>query len=152
MKEQLPLHKDTYFFGYGIDINNPVQMANDIIDLKQENQQLKDEVEEYKNPIKYFRYANKNVIDENQELKKQLEKKYSKIGTLTNEVLYEENTKLINQQQEFIKYMENIIKELECDDVDDEEMRGYLFQRIDTFKEILQKYKEIIGGNKDEKR
>ena len=150
MKEQLPLHKDTYFFRYGIDINNPVQMANDIIDLKQENQQLKDEVEEYKNPIKYFRYANKNVIDENQELKKQLEKKYSKIGTLTNEVLYEENTKLINQQQEFIKYMENIIKELECDDVDDEEMRGYLFQRIVTFKEILKKYKKIIGGNKDE--
>lgn len=26
---------------------------------------------------------------------------------------------------------------------DDEDMKGYLIQRIDTFKEILQKYKEI---------
>lgn len=61
------------------------------------------------------------------------------------------NTELLEQQQEFVKYMENIIKELECDDYDDEEMRAYLFQRIDTFKEILTKYKEIIGV-KDEKK
>ena len=34
---------------------------------------------------------------------------------------------------------------LENDDVDDEELKGYLIQRIGIFKEILQKYKEIIG-------
>lgn len=50
-----------------------------------------------------------------------------------------------NQQKEFIDYMNKTIEELECDDVDDEEMKGYLIQRIDTFKEILSKYKEIIG-------
>ena len=83
---------------------------------------------------------------ENEVLKKQLEKKYNKTGTLTNEVLYEENTKLINQQKEFIEYMNKTIEELECDNVDDEEMKGYLIQRIDTFKEILSKYKSIIGG------
>ena len=54
--------------------------------------------------------------------------------------------KLITQQKEFIEYMNKTIEELECDDVDDEEMKGYLIQRIDTFKEILQKYKNIIGG------
>lgn len=48
---------------------------------------------------------------ENQELKKQLENKYSKIGTLTNGVLYEENIKLINQQKEFIEYMNKTIEE-----------------------------------------
>ena len=85
------------------------------------------------------------LIKENQELKKQLENKYSRTGTLTNEVLYEENTKLINQQKEFIEYMNKTIEELECDDFGDEEMKGYLIQRIDTFKEILNKYKEIIG-------
>lgn len=37
------------------------------------------------------------------------------------------------------------IEELECDDIGDEELKGYLIQRIDTFKEILSKYKEIIG-------
>ena len=53
--------------------------------------------------------------------------------------LQQENTKLINQQKEFIEYMNKTIEELECDDVDDEEMKGYLIQRIDTFKEILKK-------------
>ena len=54
-----------------------------------------------------------------------------------------------NQQKEFIKYMNDIIKELESEDVDDEELRGYIIQRIDTFKEILSKYRSIIGGNYD---
>ena len=51
------------------------------------------------------------------------------------------------QQKEFIEYMNKTIAELECDDADDEEMKGYLIQRIDTFKEILSKFKEIIGGD-----
>ena len=53
-----------------------------------------------------------------------------------------------NQQKEFIEYMNKTIEELECDDVDDEEMKCYLIQIIDTFKEILSKYKEIIGDDK----
>ena len=68
-----------------------------------------------------------------------------------NEELQQENKKHKNQQKEFIEYMNKTIEELEYDDVDDEEMKGYLIQRIHTFKEILQKYKSIIGGNKDEK-
>lgn len=38
-------------------------------ELQQENKQLQEELEEYKNPIKYFKYANKNVTEENQQLK-----------------------------------------------------------------------------------
>ena len=57
-----------------------------------------------------------------------------------------EKKEMENQQKEFIEYMTKTIEELECDDVDDEELKGYLIQRIDTFKEILLKYKEIIGG------
>ena len=49
-----------------------------------------------------------------------------------------------NQQKEFIEYMSKTIEELETDDVGDEELKGYLIQEIDTFKEILLKYKEII--------
>ena len=81
------------------------------------------------------------------ELKKRLEKKYEKVGTLTRELLYEENTKLINQQKEFIEWLEqNIENEEYC----------YLAQnpgercRKDVFEEALSKYKEIIGV-KDEK-
>lgn len=52
---------------------------------------------------------------------------------------------LLKQQKEFIKYMNDIIEDLETEDVDDEEMKGYLIQRINTFKEILSKYKSILG-------
>ena len=47
--------------------------------------------------------------------------------------------------------MNKTIEELQCYDVDDEEMKGYLIQRIDTFKEILSKYKKIIGDINDKK-
>lgn len=49
---------------------------------------------------------------------------------------------------EMVDYTEryiDMIESIECDNVDDEEMKGYLIQRIDTFKEIFSKYKEIIG-------
>ena len=75
-----------------------------------------------------------NLIKENQELKKQLEKKYNKTGTLTNEVLYEEKTKLINQQKEFIEYLESML---------DNDRDIFSVVRV---KDVLSKYKEIIGG------
>ena len=62
-----------------------------------------------------------------------------------NQELKEKLDVLENQQKEFIEYMNKTIEELECDDVDDEEMKGYLIQRIDTFKENILKFKEIIG-------
>lgn len=36
VKCDLPMHKDVYFFGHGIDIDNPYEMANEIIDLKRQ--------------------------------------------------------------------------------------------------------------------
>ena len=75
---------------------------------------------------------------------------YATVNEVIKPIL-EENTKLINQQKEFIKYMNAIIEDLETEDVDDEEMKAYLIQRIDTFKEILQKYKSIIGVSDDKK-
>ena len=98
-------------------------------------------------PLCYFK-------KENQELKKQLEerpKEYVFIGNAQNKTrdfinqITKDNKEFKNQQKEFIEYMNKTIEELECDDVDDEEMKGYLIQRIDTFKEILSKFKKIIG-------
>ena len=93
-----------------------------------------------------------NWKEEAKELKKQLEEKENiacnwKDSCLENAGKIE---KLENQQKEFIEYMNKTIEELECDDFGDEEMKGYLIQRIDTFKEILRKYKSIIGVS-DEK-
>lgn len=42
---------------------------------------------------------------ENKQLKEQLEKKYKKVGTLTNEILYEENTKLLSVLDEIREYI-----------------------------------------------
>ena len=62
------------------------------------------------------------------------------------EEVYKRYYSMKKQQKEFIEYMTKTIEELECDDEDDEEMKAYLIQRINTFKEILAKYQEIIGG------
>ena len=91
-------------------------------DLKQENERLKEEIEEYKNPIKYFKYANKNVTDENKKLNgtiqtydillkanveenKQLKDKLSKIETLiinhncdTGDIYYKYNSKFLKSE------------------------------------------------------
>ena len=94
---------------------------------------------------------------ENQELKKQLEKKYEKVGTLTGELLYEENTKLINQQKEFIEWLEQSAKKYTSNvrvNVFDEygnRIAQYINAKVyeitpeDVVKEVLLKYKEIIG-------
>lgn len=62
----------------GLEVKNESEaiakevVLSEIKNLEQENKQLKEEIEEYKNPIKYFKYANKNVTEENKQLKEQL--------------------------------------------------------------------------------
>lgn len=92
------------------------------------------------------------LVEDNQELKKQLENKYEKVGTLTNEILYEENTKLINKQKEFIKYLEDEIKLYKNDILNFSKDYKVYFLLINDLRvsktkieEILQKFKEIIG-------
>lgn len=93
--------------------------------------------------------------EEIRQLKKQVENKYEKIGTLTGELLYEENTKLINQQKEFIKYLENKkispVKSV-LNSIGDKNQDYNMFKnKLDNYEEILQKYKEIIGVSDDNK-
>lgn len=57
--------------------------------------------------------------------------------------LEEENKKYKNQQKEFIKWLEDYLNLFDYRNI--EEQAGY-----DMLEEILQKYKEIIGG-KDER-
>lgn len=95
----------------------------------------------------------KSLLKENQELKKQVEEYKDNYNCLLKqkeqfEYIMSKQVDYQGQKKEFIDYMNKTIEELECDDVDDEEMKGYLIQRIDTFKEILQKYKSIIGDDK----
>lgn len=80
---------------------------------------------------------------ENQDLKKQLEN-YKKLGF---KYLQDKNNNLENQQKEFIEYLEDLIKQNEIV----VEVSKYGLPKncskllIDFYKEILSKYKEIIG-------
>ncbi len=114
-------------------------------------------INELREKVKNGDFDDNELIDlvlylerENQSLNKQLEENKLNHKQLKDLDKIEKSfIELKNQQKEFIEYLERTIEELECDDVDDEEMKGYLIQRIYTFKEVLSKYKEIIGG-KDE--
>lgn len=116
------------------DIKYVLAETEVIKDLSKENQELKKQLEEKQNPLKgIFAQVNDDTL-------------LRDCGNMNAEI-----NELKNQQKEFIEYMNKTIEELECDDVDDKEMKGYLIQRIDIFKEILSKYKEIIGNIFDEK-
>ena len=70
----------------------------------------RDELEEL---TKQYYLENKQLLKENEELKKHLEKKYEKVGTLTCELLYEENTRLVNEIT-VLKTENQKLKEMQC--------------------------------------
>lgn len=87
-----------------------------------------------------------DLLKENQELKKQLEDKEDFIKKLqgTKDRLDKYNYEITMQQQEFIKYLEDEIKACKA-------VSNLLFnsnKEIKVYKEILTKYKEIIGDDK----
>ena len=141
------------------DITRILGLDEDIIfdDVKtyarslKENKILRENAEHNDKVVDKVNWENMLLKKENQELKKQLEENKDKINWYENFEINKTIDKLRikhnNQQKEFIEYMNKTIEELECDDVDDEEMKGYLIQRIDTFKEILSKFKKIIGSD-----
>lgn len=137
-------------------------MANANMRLDVENQELKEKLDKYENPediTLMMMWCTEKVKDENEKLKKQLENKYEKVGTLTSELLYEENTKLINQQKEFTKYLEDEIKkekkDLEhlCDlykiPQKNNSTYKFVYSYINKIEEILQKHKEITQTKSD---
>ena len=126
------------------------------------------QIEEYKNPTICFNTNEYSYFEdyctlretfdpfemfyENQELKKQLEEyKNSQSCSFVNIC---KNVKIANynQQKEFIKYLEDGIKQINPKILDDGELNLRLddikYTRYLTYKEILQKYKSIIGDDK----
>ena len=151
----------------GIDIDDVVRTCKQLqdkktyLDLVKENQELKKENEEWKQHLKCAKEmldiqgqkGNYNYDEYMLGLYNGMEYIISLFETREPNYISGKDIKFINnktQQKEFIEYMNKTIEELEYDNVDDEEMKGYLIQRIDIFKEILSKYKEIIGVS-DEK-
>lgn len=89
-----PMHDDTYFFGYGIDIEKPYDMANQIIKLRQENKELSHIV------------ANKVISDYDIDtpLKTELSEARLKIVSL-EDVLHEYK----KEKEDLIKWLEDMI-------------------------------------------
>lgn len=120
--------------------------------LLDENQELKEKLNKYENPkdmTLMMMWCTEKVKDENEKLKKQLKEKEDYIKKLqaTKDKLDKWDYENTLQQAKFIKYLEDEIKscELVC---------NLIFNRnkdMKIYKEILQKYKKIIGGL-DEKK
>lgn len=100
----------------------------------------------------------KSLLKENQELKKQVEEKEDYINKLqaTKDKLDKWDYENTIQQKEFIKYLEDKIYSIEpkgtsinynCeyDSEEDYVMAMQEQSKLNTLKEILQKYKSIIG-------
>ena len=135
-----------------------VNLFEDIEALLQENEQLKEKVKYQKNKIDNkdnwcqliadigFDYDGCNTIKSLKGLIDELVRyalnsrdnhDYEEI--LKGDSLEEENKKYKNQQKEFIKWLEDYLNLFDYRNI--EEQAGY-----DMLEEILQKYKEIIGG------
>ena len=104
-----------------------------------------------------------NWREEAKELKKQLEENKDKINWYENFEINKTIDKLRikhnNQQKEFISYLENKIYSIEpkgtginynCEYDSEEDYISAMKEqsKLNTFKEILSKYKEIIGDDK----
>ena len=97
-----------------------------------------------KKQLEFYKDLSEQLQQENQSLKKQLEeinKVIEKCGFVNIEQVMLNYCGLLTQQKEFIKWLEDESKEIYRD--------GGLRQNI--FRQILQRYKSIIGDINDKK-
>ena len=127
-------------------------------------QKLEDKIKTIGNLCKKQKEVIKDLSKENQALKKQLEENKDKINWYENfeinKTIDELRIKHNNQQKKFIDYLENGIYSIEpkgtginynCEYDSEEDYINAMEEqsKLDTFKEILSKYREIIGVSDD---
>ena len=110
----------------------------DLHKLQQENQELKKQLEylrsgEYINQLKFERNMLEDLLN-----KGEVSKEDKEFIDMTHR-----NTELLEQQKEFIEWLENEIEALEF--CDNEFILSNHKKEVKAYKEILLKYKEIIG-------
>ena len=136
------------------------------------SKELKEKLDKYENPedmTLMMMWCTEKVKDENKELKKQLEEKkmlikqcdlsISKVmdcycertdcsGRIKDSKQYDSLVqKVETQQKEFINYLDDEIHTIETTYSQINGNYGLMNEKLETLKEILQKYKEIIGEN-----
>lgn len=97
-----------------------------------------------------MKYASQQMMidklqKENQQLKKQLKELEEQSANAINKQV-SRGIDLINQQKEFIEYLEEPIKLIKQGNPIN--ITEYTSAKLDTLEEILLKYKEIIGSKK----
>lgn len=129
--------------------------------LEKENQKLKDRLNTYENPedlTLMFMYCDEKAKNKIKELQKQLEEKIVSEMKLKDELFNErkeyqgtykdvrsEIKEYKNQQEEFIKYLEEPIKMIK--EGNPINITEYTSAKLDVLEEILARYREIIGGD-----
>ena len=129
-KETIP------YKNYEFDSISYTLLLIDINNLLKENQELKKQLEESKNPLKgIFAQVNDDTL-------------LRDCGAMQSEI-----DRHKTQQKEFIKYLEDEIKRINSKNLDIGELNLRLddikFTQYLIYKEILQKYKSIIGDDKE---
>lgn len=131
------VHKDTLTANDYVELNknNELLISYNQALLK-ENQELK---QKYENAVADY----ETTMAEKEQLKKQLKDKTEDYKRMKDnfDSKVDVLTEIDTQQKEFIKYLEDDLKEKYRD-------MGY---RHNIFREILRKYKSIIGGSDDNK-
>lgn len=113
-----------------------IQYCKDIEEILEENQELKKQLdylrsEEYYNQLRFERDMLQNVVDNGE-----VPKEDKQFIDMTHR-----NTVSLEQQKEFIKWLEDYLNLFDEKDIYEE-------GSYDTIEEILQKYKSIIGDDK----
>lgn len=117
-----------------------------IAELRKENQELKKQLDyirsgEYFNQLRFERDMLQNIVDNGE-----VSKEDKQFIDMTHR-----NTELLEQQKEFIKYLEDEKDRLarECSNIYEDSFGKTRLVNEDIFNEvnsILQKYKEIVNG------
>lgn len=147
----------------GEDLHYAIILYNLIINLSIKNQYLKEEVEAVNKGLKKVQERSINYKNRCFKLNKKIYELEEQLEDMTlcrdiasghRKEVQDRETILLNQQKEFIKYLEDEKNRLarECSHIYEDSLGHTRLVNEDIFDEvndILQKYKSIIGG-KDE--
>lgn len=128
-------------------INQFSKTHNESVDIQKQNQELKEQLDKYENPedmTLMMMWCTEKVKDENEKLKKQLHEASITIQEMVEQDIEcpsncEKLEKILTQQKEFIKYLEDGIKSSLALDTINKQTAMYIYSTT------LRKYKSIIG-------
>lgn len=143
-----------------------IVLYNLIINLSIKNQQLKEEIEAVNKVLRKVQERSIKYKNRCFELNKKIYELEGQLEDMTlcrdiasghRKEVQDRETLLLNQQKEFIKYLEDKIYNIEpkgtginynCEYDSEEDYVSAMEEcsKLNTLKEILQKYKEITGG------